>query len=71
MWVHSQKRRKKAGYDLPLVMGKRMGRESVKAVHNTVAKSSEIGITISQFKDLFNERITTFNRAVGNSETIE
>ena len=71
MWVHSQKRRKKAGYDLPLVMGKRMGRESVKTVHNTAAKSSEIGITISQFKDLFNERITTFNRAVGNSETIE
>ena len=71
MWVQSQKTQKRAGYNLPLVMGKRVRRVFVKTVHNTVAESSEIGKTISQFKDLFNERITTFNMAVGNSKTVK
>ena len=44
--------------DLPLVMGKRMGRESVKTVHNTVAKSSEIGIKtrLEAFYDMLEMR---------------
>ena len=49
---------------------KRVIRIPVKRVNDPVTETVEIGVTVSQFQDLINQRIPTFNRTVGNPDTI-
>ena len=47
-----------------------MIRISVKRIHDPVSETGKVGISIGEFKDLLDHRVASFNRTVGDSDTV-